>query len=162
MIRKKIEKYVRKLLAAEESSERLALAFALGVFLTLTPFLGLHTILAFVVAFLFGLNRVAILFGLFVNNPWTLVPYYTIATYLGGHLIGFPKDISLPGFRWSQLWHGNFWALLAHQWRLLMPMALGSTILAVLGAMLSYPLALYAIRRWRTVHSRQPSSGIPA
>lgn len=150
------------MLALKETSERLALAFALGVFLALTPFVGLHTVLAFAIAFLFGLNRVAVLVGLFVNNPWTIVPYYTIATYFGGHLIGFPKGESLRFFHWSQLWHGNFWVQLGHHWRLLMPLALGSTILAVLGAGLSYPLALYAIKRARAALGWQPARENPA
>jgi len=149
MIRRKIEQRARYLLLLDDTSERLALAFALGVFLTLTPFVGLHTILGLAIAFLFGLNRAAVLFGLFVNNPWTLVPYYSAASYLGGRLIGFSSGLSLPRFGWSQLWHANFWLQLTHQWRCLMPMALGSAILAVFCAGLSYPLALYAIKRGR-------------
>ena len=35
---------------------------------------------------------------------------------------------------------------LAHQWRVLMPTVLGSSILAILSALLSYPLALYVVR----------------
>ena len=158
MIRIKLARYARSLLGAEDSSERLALAFASGVFLALTPFVGLHTILAIAVAFLFGLNRVAILVGLFLNNPWTYVPYYTMATYFGRHLIRFPQNLAFPDFRWSQLWHSYFWVQLAHHWRLIMPMMLGSTILAVLGAVLSYPLALYAIRRGRAALGRQHTS----
>jgi uncharacterized protein (DUF2062 family) len=40
MIRRKVEQRARYLLSLDDTSERLALAFALGVFLTLTPFLG--------------------------------------------------------------------------------------------------------------------------
>jgi hypothetical protein len=149
MIRRKVEQRARYLLSLDDTSERLALAFALGVFLTLTPFVGLHTILGLAIAFLFGLNRAAVLFGLFVNNPCTLVPYYTAASYLGGRLIGLPNGLSLPRFGWPQPWHASFWLQLTHQWRYLMPMALGSAILAVLCAGISYPLALYAIRRGR-------------
>jgi uncharacterized protein (DUF2062 family) len=143
------------LLALEDSSERLALAFAVGVFLTFTPFVGLHLLLALGFAFLLGLNRIAVLIGVFVNNPWTLVPYYAFSAYLGKHLIGLPHDLSMPKFGWSHVWHANFWGQLAHQWRALMPMAVGSTILAFLFAVLSYPLALYAIRRGRAALRRR-------
>jgi uncharacterized protein (DUF2062 family) len=140
---------ISRLLAINDTSERLALAFAVGVFLSFTPFVGFHTLLAFAFAFLFGLNRVAILIGILVNNPWTYVPYYAIAARLGGHLIGFPPYESLLEFRWAQLGDGAFWLQLLHHWRFLMPVAIGSTILAVLVALLSYPLALHAIRRGR-------------
>jgi uncharacterized protein (DUF2062 family) len=149
MIRKKIENSLRYLLSFNESPERLALTFALGVFLTFTPLVGLHTLIGLAIAFMFGLNRVAMLFGLFINTPWTLVPYYTASAYLGGWLIGFPEGVSLPEFGWSQLLDGDYWLQLLHQWRLLLPMALGSTILAVLGAVLSYPLALVVLKRAR-------------
>jgi uncharacterized protein (DUF2062 family) len=138
------------MLALNETSERLAMAFAFGVFLTLTPFIGLHTVLALGLAFAFGLNRAAILLGMFVNNPWTLIPYYTMSTYLGGRVVGFPHGMVLPEFAISELGHANFWIQIAHQWRLLIPMAVGSTILAVLIGVISYPVALYAIRRGRT------------
>ena len=154
----RIKNLIKKLLHIEDTPERTALAYSIGIFLGFSPFLGFHTLGGIAVAFLFGLNRIAVLIGLFVNNPWTLVPYYTVATYLGGHLIGFPKDLLMPDFRWSHLLRGYFWMQLPHHWRVLVPMALGSTILAVLGAALTYPLALYAIKRGRAALSRQPAA----
>ena len=148
-MRKKIGQQFIKMLALEDSSEKLAMAFALGVFFTLTPLVGLHTLLAVGFAFVFGLNRVAVVMGLLLNNPWTLVPYYAFSTYLGGHLIGFPGELAFPEFRFSGLWDAGFWVRIAHQWRVLMPMALGSTILAILIGGVSYPIALHAIRRGR-------------
>lgn len=155
MVGKRVKRDFNLLLSLDEPSERLALAFALGVFLTLTPFVGLHTLLAVAVAFLFGLNRGAVLFGLVVNNPWTLVPYYTAAAQVGRRLIGFTGSLELPEFGWSRLLSGGFWTQLAHQWRCMLPMALGSIILAALCAGLSYPLALYAIKKGRAALCRQ-------
>jgi uncharacterized protein (DUF2062 family) len=146
-----VSRFARPLISAHDTPKRLALAFTMGVFFSLTPFVGLHTIVALALAFSFGLNRAAVVFGLLLNNPWTLVPYYTAASYLGGWLIGFPEAPSLAGFRLAELWQASFWSELAGQWRLLIPMALGSTILAILGAALAYPLALYVIRRGRAV-----------
>jgi hypothetical protein len=146
---RKIGGQLKNMLALNESAERLALAFSFGVFLTLTPLVGLHTPLALGLAFLFGLNRVAVLFGLLLNNPWTLIPYYSFSTYVGGHLIGFPENFAFPEFSLSLLWNGGFWSQIAQQWRILLPMALGSTILAVVIGALSYPAAVFAIRRGR-------------
>ncbi len=153
-----MKRRLRYLLSLDEKPERLALAFAVGVFLALTPFVGLHTLLALALALCFGLNRAALLLGLFVNNPWTLVPYYTAAAYLGSRLIGYPKGQLVPDFGWASLWHPNMWLQVLHQWRILMPMALGSIVLAVLGATLSYPLAVWAIKRGRAYGRRQSAS----
>ncbi len=153
MVGNKLRRNFKQLLSLDDTSERLALAFALGVFLTLSPFVGLHTMMALAVAFLFGLNRCAVLFGLFVNNPWTLVPYYTAAAHVGRRLIGFPGSIEPPELAWSRLWSGEFWFQLAHQWKCMLPMALGSLVLAASCAALSYPLALYVIRKGRAALS---------
>jgi uncharacterized protein (DUF2062 family) len=149
---------LRYLLSLDEKPERLALAFAAGVFLALTPFVGLHTLLALALALCFGLNRAALLLGLFINNPWTLVPYYTAAAYLGSRLIGHPKGLFVPDFDLAGLWHPSMWLQYLHHWRLLMPMALGSIVLAVLGALFSYPLAVWAIKRGRAYGRRQSAS----
>jgi uncharacterized protein len=156
MISKKIAGYARRLLLFDETPERLALAFALGVFLSLTPLVGLHLVLGLAFAVLFGLNRVAVVSGLFLNNPWTIIPYYTMATYFGGWLMGFPKMPTLPAFGWAELAEPGFWRELMPHWRLIMPMALGSTILAVLCAAVSYPLVRFIIRRGRIHLSRIP------
>jgi len=160
MIRRTIPVYLRSLLALDESPQRIALAFAVGVFLAFSPFLGLHTFLGLGIAFLFGLNRVAMLVGLFVNNPWTLVPIYGVATYLGGLVVGFPGQISLPELGWNQLWNANFWTGLFSQWRILIPTLTGSLILSVIFAALSYPLALYLVKHAREYQSQRSSSPI--
>src|ERR1044072_469938 len=65
----------RRLLAIDDPPERTALAFSIGVFIAFSPFLGLHTILATAIAFLFRFNKIAIYTGTFLNNPiLTLVP----------------------------------------------------------------------------------------
>lgn len=152
MLRKTAVQYLRGLFALDDTPERIALAFALGVFFAFSPLLGLHTILGLTIAFIFRLNRVAVLLGVWVNNPYTLVPIYAAAAYVGGHLIGFPPGQSMPPFGWGDLWHGMFWLHLIRQGRVLKPIVLGSTILSFISAPLSYPIALYIVRRGRAFH----------
>ena len=154
MLRKSAGQYLRRLLALDETPERIALAFALGVFLSFSPLLGLHTLLGLTIAFIFGLNRVAVLLGVWVNNPWTLVPIYAAAAYVGGLLIGFPGNPNLPTFDWAEIWHGSFWVQLVHQWDVWKPIILGSTVLSFVSGALSYPIALYIIRQGRAFHLR--------
>ncbi len=145
-------RYLRRLLALDDTPERIALAFALGVFLAFSPLLGLHTVLGLTLAFVFGLNRVAVLLGVWVNNPWTLVPIYAAAAYIGGVLFGFPSPQTLPPFDWGEFWHGRFWLTLIEEWHMLRPIVLGSTILSFISALLSYPVALYVIRQGKAFH----------
>src|SRR5215207_8013185 len=86
---------LRRLLALDDPPERTALAFSVGVFIAFSPFLGLHTIAATVLAFLFRFNKVAIYTGTFVNNPFlTLVPIILASYATGALLMGRP--LSLP------------------------------------------------------------------
>ena len=88
----------RRLLALDDPPERTALAFSIGVFIAFSPFLGLHTILATLVAFLFRFNKIAIYSGTFINNPFfTLVPIIIASYAIGALVLGMPLRIPAEG-----------------------------------------------------------------
>jgi len=146
---------IKKLLHIEDTAERTALAYAIGIFLGFSPFLGLHTLAGLAVAFLFRLNRVAILLGVWSNTPWWIVPYYMIATWVGMWVTGFWIDWARlkgifqlgmdRGFRSSE-----FWSPMASQWGLFFSFLVGSLILCTLFSLAAYPLSLKWIRFWRS------------
>lgn len=146
-MQERVKKFLCRLLTLDDTPERIALAFALGVFLAFSPLIGLHSFLGLAFAFLFGLNRFALFLGVFVNNPWTLVPIYTASSYLGRLFVDFPSDLSLPSFEWQALWSSGFWIRLADQWQRLKPMVLGSVILSISASIFSYITVLHMIRR---------------
>jgi uncharacterized protein (DUF2062 family) len=152
-----VRRWLGQLLHIDDTPERTAAAFALGVFIGFSPFLGLHTILGIVFAFLLNLNRVAVLLGVYTNLPWFLAPYYAIATTIGAMITGHRIP---PGFR-SQitalfelsLFHGEFWQRLITILKpLLFPYAVGSTLGALILACVSYPLALAFVTSRRRIH----------
>jgi uncharacterized protein len=141
--------FVRNLLMLEDTPERIAKAFALGVFLAFSPLIGLHILLGIALPFVFHLNRFAFLLGIFINNPWTLIPIYAAGTYLGGLLIGFPTGMALPSFERDAFWSADFWRHLASQWHILKPLFLGSFILSIFISAFSYFAALFLIKQRR-------------
>ena len=149
MLRRVVAHYLQRLVSLEDTPRRIALAFAVGVFLAFSPLLGLHTFLGLLVAFMFGLNRVAVLIGVFINNPWTLVPIYALAGWVGGMLVGFPNSHAFPRFGWQEIWQGGFWLSIMRHWAILKPVVLGSAILSVVTALISYLLALMIVSRGR-------------
>ncbi len=150
---------LKKLLQIEDTPERTALAFSIGIFLGFSPFLGFHTLGGLAIAFLFKLNRIAVLVGVWSNTPWWIVPYYTVATWVGTGLVGYRVDWSLlerlfqsgkeKGFLTPE-----FWMLLASQRELLGAFLTGSLMLALFLGLLAYPLSLKWIRYYR---SQKPS-----
>lgn len=139
------------LLRIDDTPERTAAAFSIGVFFGFSPFIGLHTVLAVGIAFIFRLNRVAVLLGVYSNLPWIIVPYYTFATIVGAMLT---RQRLPPGFR-DRL--ADLFDLSFHDWSfwrqvgallepLVWPYAIGSSIGAVMLAGASYPVARALIR----------------
>lgn len=126
----------------------MAVSFSVGVFFGFSPFVGLHTVMGLAAAFLFRLNKVAVLLGVFLNNPWILVPYYAFATWVGLLITGMPGGVELSKYGLSDILSRDFWFWVLAQWRLLIPATVGSTVLSVLFAMAAYPLCVYAIRRF--------------
>src|SRR3954462_14084551 len=78
-----IRRWLDTLLHIQDTPERTAAAFALGVFFGFSPFLGLHTLLGIAFAFLLNVNRVAVLIGIYSNLPWIIAPYFGFAPMAG-------------------------------------------------------------------------------
>ena len=144
----------RRLLALDDPPERTALAFSLGVFIAFSPFLGLHTIAATLVAFIFRFNKIAIFAGTFLNNPFlTLVPIIIVSYALGALLLGQPLHIPPEGIELIKnprlLTAAYYRELFGHGWYLIKPFALGSTILSLVCPLIAYPLTLSMLRAHR-------------
>ena len=144
----------RRLLAIDDPPERTALAFSIGVFIAFSPFLGLHTIAATLVAFLFRFNKIAIYAGTFVNNPFlTLVPIIVASYALGAFVLGRPLSIPAEGVELIKNPHlltSNYYHQIFFQsWAVVAPFALGAIILSVICSLLAYPLTLWLLRRQR-------------
>jgi uncharacterized protein (DUF2062 family) len=144
-----LRKAITSLLKVPDTPERTAFAFSIGIFVGFSPFLGLHTIMGVAVAFLFRLNKVAVMLGVWSNVPWLLVPFYSFTTWVGIKLIGVPDGISLPDISLSDLVEVEFWLWLGSQWKLLIPAFVGSFVCSVIMALVAYPLALVIVRKYR-------------
>ena len=141
----------RRLLAIDDPPERTALAFSVGVFIAFSPLLGLHTIIATVIAFLFRFNKVAIYLGTYVNNPFlTLVPIIIASYAIGAVLLGRPLRIPPEGIELLKNPHlltGAYYArVFAQGWYIVAPFALGATILSFVCSTAAYPITLWALR----------------
>ncbi|HEX8747159.1 MAG TPA: DUF2062 domain-containing protein [Pyrinomonadaceae bacterium] len=147
-------KTLRRLLAIDDPPERTALAFSIGVFIAFSPFLGLHTILATFLAFVFRFNKVAIYTGTFINNPFlTLVPIILASYAVGALVTGRPLALPPEGMRLLKEPHlltAGYWLeLWRHAWDVLLPFSIGGMALSVVCSLAAYPLTLRLLRRRR-------------
>jgi uncharacterized protein (DUF2062 family) len=147
----------RRLLAIDDPPERTALAFSIGIFIAFSPFLGLHTIMATLIAFAFRFNKIAIYSGTFINNPiLTLVPIIIISYAVGAFILGRPLTIPDEGvelLKNPQLFSRDYYRrLFVQSWNhIVWPFAIGGMILSVVCSVLAYPLTLRALRAYRAV-----------
>ncbi|HEX7177811.1 MAG TPA: DUF2062 domain-containing protein [Pyrinomonadaceae bacterium] len=144
----------RRLLALDDPPERTALAFSIGIFIAFSPFLGLHTLMATVVAFAFRFNKVAIYTGTFVNNPFlTLVPIIVVSYAVGALLTGRPLALPPEGMELlsdPHLFNRDYWRRLgAHAWDLVLPFSVGAMALSVVCSLAAYPVTLRLLRAHR-------------
>jgi uncharacterized protein len=152
----------RRLLAIDDPPERTALAFAIGVFIAFSPFLGLHTIMATVVAFLFRFNKIAIYTGTFINNPFlTLVPIIIASYAVGAFILGRPLSIPDEGLELlknPRMFTGDYYRqLFLQSWNIVWPFTVGATALSVVCSALAYPLTLRALRAYHRKRHRPTS-----
>jgi uncharacterized protein (DUF2062 family) len=66
---------------------RVALALAIGVFISCTPFYGLQTVLSLAVATIFRLNRAVTVTGTWLNLPWFAPILYGFALRIGAFVL---------------------------------------------------------------------------
>jgi uncharacterized protein (DUF2062 family) len=144
----------RRLLAIDDPPERTALAFSIGVFIAFSPLLGLHTIMATFLAFVFRFNKIAIYAGTFLNNPpFTLVPIIILSYAVGAFIMGRPLSIPEEGVRLLKnpdIFSGDYYRqIFVQSWFIVEPFAVGATVLSVVCSVMAYPITLKMLRVYR-------------
>ncbi len=147
----------RGILQVKETPHRIALAFALGVFMGISPLLGLHYIGGFFLAWIFRLNKFVTLIGVTVNNPWTIVPIYSFCVWVGKKLTGI-KQV-LPEVDWKSVTltdiigrftdMDNFIFLINKLMPLLASFFVGSFVVCTFAALSSYFIIQILVTRYR-------------
>jgi uncharacterized protein (DUF2062 family) len=157
----RVRRWLEQLLHTHDTPKRTAAAFALGVFFGFSPFLGLHTVLGLAFAFIFNLNRVAVILGVYSNLPWILPAYYTLATVAGAALLridvppGLLENLTVAVTRSSWI---EFRRAAGALTPLVWAYTLGSTLGALALSAVAYRLSLTMIqahRHHRALHGHQ-------
>jgi uncharacterized protein (DUF2062 family) len=131
---------VKRTLRLHATPHAIAAGIAAGVFVSFTPFLGFHFILAAIVAYLIGGNVVASAFGTAIGNPLTF-PFIWATTFEAGRFLltgsfsGHFKQMNVG----AMLRHADF----ADLWGpLLKPMTIGAIPVG-----LAFALGFYFLTR---------------
>ncbi len=161
-IRKMIDPrlWLRALLMLDGTSHQIALGAAIGMFVALTPTVGIQMVLVLLIAMLtrslFRFNKVAALIAVYVSNPLTVVPIYWFNYTIG--TIYFPSTISKDEFAKIFEYHGlqEWWNSMTRLFvDLGVPLLTGSFIVATIGGLVTYPLILRILKRMKQIQRRE-------
>ncbi|HKL68565.1 DUF2062 domain-containing protein [Salibaculum sp.] len=146
-----------------DTPEKIGRGIWAGVFVTFTPFFGLHFFISVFLAGLMRGNLVAALLATFFGNPLTYIPIAATSLWFGHMLLGQAPgrlDINAEiSAAWTDIWH-NLRALFSPeemQWEGLQafyqttffPFMIGSIIPGVITATICYYLAVRVIHAYQ-------------
>lgn len=134
----KLKKQFKKILSLDAHPGHIATGFAVGVFISFTPFFGLHTAMAVILAFVFRLNKLTCITGSWINTPLTVVPVLAGSYKLGELILGNkPALFKVTSMEWSSL-KGYASSII-----------LGSSIIGFFAAMAGYALCYWLVVTFR-------------
>lgn len=152
------------------SSVSIAIGVACGVATSFTPFVGLHLLIAALLAILFRGNVLASAVGTFFGNPWTFlfiwVSDYRLGLWLlqkSGH-VNQPDVLTLQQLTDLMLLVMQFFTFSdSVEWhqlnisleRVFLPMAIGGTVLAVLSWFVTFVITYYSVVVWRAHRAKR-------
>jgi len=137
---------LRIIFSVKGTPRKIAFAFSLGVFIGISPFLGLHTLMAIAFASIFRLNKLVTLAGAFVTNPWTIIPIYSFSTWVGIKITGHETTFTHANFK--EITIINLFSILKE---LILPFFVGTILFGLTAGAVSYLLVYSLLKRMRKI-----------
>ena len=138
---------LRSFLMLDDSRHSIALGTAIGMFVGLTPTVGLQMIIVMVLwsatRRLFRFNQVAALLTVYISNPLTFVPIYYGLYRVGAWFSGgaLTRDRLIEILTFNDV--GGWWSSCVNLWTEIgLPLAIGTAVVATAGGLMTYPIML--------------------
>lgn len=157
----RVQQTLERLLHLHDSPSRTAAAFALGVFFSFSPFLGLQIVVSMAIAFVAGLNRLAVFVGLNANLPWFIAPWYAGTTAIAALALGVATPATLSAdlqglidLGWTT---GAFWIRAQD---ILLPLVIPFIVGPTVGAALVGTGTFFVARQWLMRRARRSTAAV--
>lgn len=152
--KKHVKGLVQKLVMLNASNYAISAGFACGAAVSMTPFIGFHSILAILTAFILRANIPAALLGTIVGNPWTFALIWPATYETGRFLLGTDMRSNLDFVavfdNIKTAFHTHNFALARQDIEeVVWPMAVGSVIFYITTFIISYFLLKHFLQRIR-------------
>lgn len=154
---------LRRILTLEDTPHSVAMGVTVGMFIGLTPTVGIQMVLVMILAALtwrcFRFNRIAALLTVYVSNPITTVPIYYFNYKVGTLFVA--GDLTREDFAHILRPRGfsDWWQALVELFvEVGTPLVIGSLIVATVCAAISYPAMRWALHVVRQQTAGQQNS----
>ncbi|SER02819.1 hypothetical protein SAMN05216548_11092 [Faunimonas pinastri] len=135
--------YVMRTLRLAASPYAVGMGVAIGVFVSCTPFLGLHFVLTFALCWLLGGNMIGGIMGTTVGNPVVYAVLWPVSYKLGQFILrGGEGGEHVPPQLEHHLLHQSFDRL----WPILKPMTVGGCLIGLAAGALVYLLVYQGVK----------------
>ena len=145
---------VQRILKINDTPQAIALGASVGMFIGMTPTVGLQMLLMIIVGTIIRANRLAGVAMVYISNPFTVLPIYWLDYWVGSLLLGFDYmtyekfeqtcNTFMVELNTVGLWTATIHSVKNHSdiaWSL----SLGGLILGVICAIPIYPLTLRVV-----------------
>lgn len=139
--------FVEQVVGIQETPHQIALGAAIGIFVGFLPLMGVQMGVSVPLAWALRGNKMLAAAGVWITNPVTFIPFY-YTCYLAGLVFYAPEvPLSFASFG-AALAAADMSTLAALGAALVLPLTLGSVILGVPAAILTYALLyVYLVKR---------------
>jgi uncharacterized protein (DUF2062 family) len=137
--------FSKRVVRLSGSPHAIALGFAVGAFISWTPFVGFHILMGIALAFVFGGNLVAAALGTVIGNPLTFPLMWWSSFSLGNRMLAEGGEETDFADVAHALTHEPLSGILP----LIKPLTVGSLPLGVASALLSYAVVYVAVRAYQ-------------
>jgi len=90
LLQTSIRKTYERFLKIRGTPREIALGFALGLFVGMSPTMGFQMAIAVFIAAVFKLNKISAAAAVWITNPVTAPIIYGVTYFVGAHMIGMP------------------------------------------------------------------------
>lgn len=123
----------------------IALGFALGLFVGMTPFMGVQTVIAVPLAALLKWNKISAAVAVWFTNAATAPFIYSVTYIVGARIAGIKK-----AFSWSDIESFSaVYRLILNTPEIIWAMVIGGAILGLPLAIAGYYVALFVVVRYQ-------------
>ena len=137
-----MKRYFTQLALKERCPSKFSLSVCAGAFIALSPFMGLHTAMIFVFAWLFRLNLPITFAVAYLNNPWTVGPLL-ISEYLIGKKIVTWLGWSFTNPEWVTSFNKILSTYLGFPQICFWTFIIGASVLTIVMSLILYPIVKY-------------------